>query len=666
MPQTSRQRYEAYREKVRARRADPSMRDDGSRAAAKGGVKQRSRTFVQLFRQFLKFLGGHRGVLAVALVLSGVATLVGLIPLYGTKVIIDNVLGDEPLDRSLPAWVHAPSDPRSLLIFVTVAMLVFAVISLSMATWSRWHATRISKRVQMGVRRRVFDQAVNLPLHRVYEIKSGGAASILREDAGAVGDLLFAMLFNPWKAIVQLTGTLIILAMTDWRLLIGSIVLLPTVYVSHKTYISRIRPMFRDIRFSRQQIDSHATEAFGGIRVVRGFSRQRTESQRFITNNHMMARQELHTWWWNRGIEIAWAVIIPAATAVVMLYGGLRVLGDAEAVKAGTLSEALAFTTGDLVMFLAYLGALLNPLALLASSAAGFQTGLAGLDRVLDLLDEPRELPTAPDAIDVDEAAVHGRITLTNVGYTYPGGKTPVLCDVNLDIQAGEMVAFVGPSGAGKTTLSNIIARFYAPTEGTIALDGIDLNHVRTPSYRRLLGIVEQDIFLFDGTVAENIAYGGHGVTQAQIIEAARRANAHLFIDEFKDGYRTIIGERGVRLSGGQRQRIAIARALLADPRILILDEATSNLDTESERLIQSSLRTLMKGRTSIVIAHRLSTIQHADRIVVIEGGQVVEHGRHDELMARSGRYREMVEVQTRPPEVTADEDEVQTPVEAG
>jgi ATP-binding cassette subfamily B protein/subfamily B ATP-binding cassette protein MsbA len=225
-----------------------------------------------------------------------------------------------------------------------------------------------------------------------------------------------------------------------------------------------------------------------------------------------------------------------------------------------------------------------------------------------------------------------------------------VLRDVNLDVRPGEMIALVGPSGAGKTTLCNLIARFYDPTHGSVMLDGVDLRDITAESYRRLLGIVEQDTFLFDGTIAANIAYGRRGATSDEIQHAARLANAHEFIIKLDSGYNALIGERGVKLSGGQRQRLTIARAILADPRILILDEATSNLDTESERLIQGSLQTLMAGRTSFVIAHRLSTIAHASRILVIDGGRIVEQGRHDELMLASGRYREMVDLQTSPP----------------
>jgi ATP-binding cassette subfamily B protein/subfamily B ATP-binding cassette protein MsbA len=260
-------------------------------------------------------------------------------------------------------------------------------------------------------------------------------------------------------------------------------------------------------------------------------------------------------------------------------------------------------------------------------------------------------MPDRPGAITVTKDDVQGRITFKDVSFTYAGSDEPVLHDVNLDVRPGEMVALVGPSGAGKTTLCNLVARFYDPTTGAVLLDGTDLRDIAVDSYRRLLGIVEQDTFLFDGTIADNIAYGRRDAGDEEIHDAARRANAHEFIEKLDRGYDTLIGERGVKLSGGQRQRLTIARAILADPKILILDEATSNLDTESERLIQSSLRELMLGRTSFVIAHRLSTIRHADRILVIEAGRIVEQGTHDELMAHSGRYRQMVDLQTRPPE---------------
>ncbi len=327
-----------------------------------------------------------------------------------------------------------------------------------------------------------------------------------------------------------------------------------------------------------------------------------------------------------------------------------------------------ALTVGDLVVFLGYLAALLGPIATLAATAAGLQNDLAALDRTLDLLEEPLEMPSPPDAVHVTRDAVQGHIAFERVAFTYPKADKPVFSDISFEARPGQTIALVGPSGAGKTTLCNLVARFYDPTAGRVTLDGTDLRDIDVDSYRQLLGVVEQDVFLFDGTIAQNIAYANRSKpavgncgsssdpdfpdVDPAILRAAEQANAHEFIKDMPQGYATRIGERGVKLSGGQRQRLAIARAILADPKILILDEATSSLDTESERLIQASLADLMQDRTSFVIAHRLSTITHADQILVIAHGQILEQGTHDQLMAAGGTYRGMIEMQL---ESTAD-----------
>jgi ATP-binding cassette subfamily B protein/subfamily B ATP-binding cassette protein MsbA len=629
-PASSRSRFEQYRQQVR-RKELPSGPIHGTGEHRK--PKDRVRTSWQLVKQFLQLLVPFRTAVIAILASVTFSTVLGLLPPAGTKFIIDYGLSGKPVPNEWLAWFPSLSDPRKLLFATVIAVSVVTLIKLLVHIWGRWYATRISKQIQLNVRRHVFEHAVRLPLHRVQELRSGGVASILREDGGSVGELVFGMMFNPWRAVIQLIGSLIILACVDWTLLLGAVILLPMVYLTHRAWINSIRPQFRVIRKQREMIDASATEAFAGMRIVRAFSRQKREAARFTTENNLMARQELYAWWWMRIVELVWEALIPMASAGLLFYGGWRVLDG-------------HMTVGDLMMFLVYLLMLLEPLAMLASSATQFQNSLSGLDRVLDLLAESREMPSTIDSLRCEKSTVAGRVTFDQVSFTYPGNSTPALKDVSLEVSAGQTVALVGPSGAGKTTLSNLVARFYDPTSGRVMLDGRDLRDYDVESFRSLLGVVEQDVFLFDGTIRQNIAYARRDATESEIFAAATAANALEFIDKLPDGLQTVIGERGVRLSGGQRQRLAIARAILADPKLLVLDEATSNLDTESERLIQQSLAVLMKGRTSFVIAHRLSTIAGADLIVVMENGQISQTGTHAELMNQGGKYRTMVEQQ--------------------
>lgn len=651
---SSRSRFRDYLEKRKQRDAQQGVHEHVDEKLEAKRSKRAKRSFIGLLREFFGLIIGFRFVVAMSLVTLSVSVLFGLLMPYSSKIAIDYIITDTPGPTELPGFVGEFTGERAdrvqLIWMLGIAMVIVASASVLIGMWGRWQCTRITKRVQVSLRRRVFEHASRLPLHRIHQLKSGGVSSILREDAGGVGDLIFSLIYNPWRAITQLVGTLIVLLIIDWRLVIGALLVLPAIWMSHKTWINKIRPLYRDIRARRQGIDAMSAEAFSGMRVVRAFNRRHAEAARFTSEGHLLARQELYTWWWARGIEMVWMMLIPLASVAVLVYGGTAVID-------GTL------TIGDLMAFSAYLLALLGPLEALVASATNVQNNLAALDRVLDLLREDREFESTTPITSIDAAHVQGRISIEGMTYAYPvrekksdtndtGEKTrdtrgePVLTDINLEIAPGETIAFVGASGAGKTTICNLIARFDDPTAGRITMDGIDLRAIPIEQYRNLLGIVEQDVFLFDGSVRDNIGYAKRNASEDDIFAAAMAANAHGFITDLERGYDTLIGERGVRLSGGQKQRLAIARAILADPRILILDEATSALDTESERLIQHSLASLMQGRTSFVIAHRLSTIRHADRIVVIEDGHVREVGTHEELLKRDGRYAELLKMQ--------------------
>jgi ATP-binding cassette subfamily B protein/subfamily B ATP-binding cassette protein MsbA len=633
---SSRQRFRDYQQELAERRRlgqTPGRYHSDQPDQMSAAPSHRS--FWTLLAKFWKELGEHRHRVVLALVTLTISTLLGLMPPAGTKLAIDYVLTEprQELPPEVSSWLGNPQ-PLQLLMIIALTVIVITLARTCVHIWGRSYATQAVQLMQASLRRRVFEHAMRLPLHRIQLLKSGGATSLIREDAGGVADLIFNMIYNPWQAIVQLLGSLLVLAWVDWRLLVGGLLLLPAVWLTHRTWIYRVRPLYKDIRKRRQQVDASTTETFGGIRVVRTFARGKSESSRFVRSTHLLVRQQMMVWWATRTLEIVWEVIIPLASTGLLIYGGWQILSH-------------ELTLGDLMMFLVYLTMLLGPIASIASSAMSFQNNLAGLDRILDLLEEETESHQQPGTRIIIPGQVLGKIQFSNVGFHYPGSDRAVLSDISFSANEGTTVALVGRSGAGKTTLCNLVARFYAPTSGTIQLDGLNVAELALENYRQLLGVVEQEVFLFDGSIFDNIAYGRQGASQAEVYAAAEVAAAREFIEQLPLGFETLIGERGFKLSGGQRQRIAIARAVLANPRILILDEATSNLDSESERLIQVSLARLLKGRTAFVIAHRLSTIKHADLILVLEDGRIVERGTHDTLMAHGGIYQRMVLLQT-------------------
>src|SRR3954451_4008840 len=382
----SRSRFDLYRQKLKNR----ELPHGGAHSSGEPrDARSRVRSAKQLVLQFVRLLGPFRRQVFWILAAVTVATLIGLLPPAGTKVVVDYGLIGKHLPEQWLRRFPALANPRSLLLITVLAVALTSFVKIMVHIWGRWRATKMAKQIQLDLRRRVFEHAVRLPLHRVQEIRSGGVASILREDGGSVGELVFGMIFDPWRAVIQLLGSLAILAWVDWTLLVGAIVLLPAVFLTHRTWINAIRPQFRVIRKQREQIDASATESFAGMRIVRAFSRQKREAARFTTENNLMARQEIYAWWWMRILEMVWEALIPIASAALLFFGGWRVLDG-------------HITVGDLMMFMVYLLMLLEPLSTLAQSATQFQNSLSGLDRVLDLLDESREMPSTPNSLKAD------------------------------------------------------------------------------------------------------------------------------------------------------------------------------------------------------------------------------------------------------------------------
>ena len=346
-----------------------------------------------------------------------------------------------------------------------------------------------------------------------------------------------------------------------------------------------------------------------------------------MRGRHTVLRKELFAQRRELVIWTSWGLLVSGVNVIIVWYGG-------------SLNLAGRASIGDIMTFQWYTFLLMNPVWQIVNSFSELQRSLAAMERVFEILSWEKDKPDRPDARDAPRI-VH-EIRFDDVEFEYREGR-PVVRDFDVTVRGGSVIALVGRSGAGKTTVTDLVARFHDPTKGRILLNGSDIREFKLKTYRELLAIVQQDVFLFDGSVRDNIAYGRHNATDAEVDDAARRANAYEFIVRLPDGFETFVGERGVKLSGGQQQRLAIARAILASPQILILDEATSNLDTESEQLIQASMATLLAGRTTFVIAHRLSTIRRADLILLMEDGRVVERGTHQELMAAQGIYHEMV-----------------------
>jgi ABC-type multidrug transport system fused ATPase/permease subunit len=557
----------------------------------------------------------HRRTLAVGMGLMVVSRLASFVLPASTKFLFDDVLLGGRAEILLP-----------LALGVLVAMLIQAGASFALARVVSVAAQRAIADLRVDVQQHV----LRLPTSYFDNTKSGVLIARIMTDPEGIRNLV-------GTGIIQLVGGLFtallalgVLLWLNWQLTLGTVVLLSAFGVVMAVAFRKLRPIFRERNKITAEVTGRLTETLGGVRLVKVYGAEQREQGVFQEGVLRLYSNIARTITGTSLVSALSAVIIGGVSVVIMLFGGRAVL-------AGEM------TPGDLLFYTIMVGMMAGPLVGIANIGTQISEAFAGLDRIRELRDEKTE-----DAAEAGKAPlpeVDGDVAFDDVAFAYREG-TPVLEGISFHAPAGTTTALVGPSGGGKSTLIGLILAFHMPDGGTIRVDGKDLSRVRIADYRRQLGVVMQDNFLFDGTVRDNIAFSRPGATDAQIREAARVANADEFIDRFDDGYDTIVGERGVKLSGGQRQRIAIARAILADPRILILDEATSSLDSESEALIRDGLRKLREGRTTFVIAHRLSTIRSADLILVLDRGRVVERGTHDELLRQGGLYRTLYEKQ--------------------
>jgi ATP-binding cassette subfamily B protein len=485
----------------------------------------------------------------------------------------------------------------------------------------------VNIQVMLALRRSLYERLLHLPLPKLWDMKTGGILSRITGDVDTTTGLLQLAIMSPALSLIRLLVAVAILMSLNWRLALTALAIVPGIMAISFISAKRIRPIYRSVRKDAELVDGRVGETFSGIRVVRTFRREASELLDYLRGRHSILRKEMFAQRREMVIWTAWGLLMGIVNVAIIWYGGYLNLRGAASI-------------GDIMAFQWYTFQLLNPVWNLVNSFSELQRSLAAMERVFELMAMDPDKPDRPNAMDAP--GVVDEIRFEDVEFEYRVGR-PVVSDFSVSVPGGFVVALVGRSGAGKTTATDLVARFHDPTKGRIFVNGVDIRDFRLASYRGLLALVQQDVFLFDGSVRDNIAYGRHDATDADVEDAARRANAHEFIVRLPEQYDTFIGERGVKLSGGQQQRLAIARAILAAPQILILDEATSNLDTESEQLIQASMADLLAGRTTFVIAHRLSTVRRASLILLLEDGRIVERGTHEELMNAGGQYREMV-----------------------
>ena len=571
--------------------------------------KKKSVSASAAWREARALLWSHRRRLLTGLMLMLVSRLAGLVLPASSKYLIDDVVGKNRTDL-LPLIALAAGS----------ATLVQAVTSFALSQILGVAA----QRAITDMRKRVQARVMHLPVRYFDSTQTGVLVSRIMSDAEGIRNLVGTGLVQLVGGLVTAVMGLAVLFWLNWHLTVITILVLAAFGGGMAYAFRTLRPLFRERGKINAEVTGRLTEALGGIRVVKSYTAEKREEIVFTKGAHRLFRNIAKSM---TGVSATTA----GSTVIVGIVGVLMIWLGGSAIIAGEM------TLGELIMYIFFIGLVAAPLVSIASIGTQITEAFAGLDRIREILDMSTEVEEDEQRAPV--ARLAGDVKFEDVWFEYNPGQ-PVLCGVSFHAAPGTTTALVGSSGSGKSTLISIVMAFNRPSKGRVVVDGSDLSDVRLMDYRSQLASVLQENFLFDGTIAENVGYARPGATRDEIMDACRIAHCDEFISQFPQGYDTVVGERGIKLSGGQRQRVSIARAILASPRILILDEATSSLDSESEQMIQDGLRNLRAGRTTFVIAHRLSTIRSADQILVLEEGQVVERGTHAELLALNGRYR--------------------------